>query len=33
MSSMHGQSVVRAGGRSINIVQRRAHFSYCFTGC
>lgn len=33
MSSMHRQRVVRADGRSVNIVQRRAHLSYCFTGC
>lgn len=25
--------VVRADGRAINVVQRRAHLSYCFTGC
>jgi cobaltochelatase CobN len=33
MSGMHRQRVVRADGRSVNIVQRRAHLSYCFTGC
>lgn len=33
MSEMHRQRVVRADGRSINIVQRRAHLSYCFSGC
>ena len=27
------QRVVRADGRAINVVQRRAHLSYCFTGC
>lgn len=30
---MHRQRVVRADGRAVNIVQRRAHLSYCFTGC
>ncbi|MPZ21368.1 MAG: cobalt chelatase [Luteitalea sp.] len=25
--------VIRADGRAINVVQRRAHLSYCFTGC
>ena len=25
--------VVRADGRAINVVQRRAHLWYCFTGC
>jgi cobaltochelatase CobN len=25
--------VVRAHGRAINVMQRRAHLSYCFTGC
>ena len=33
MSLTHRQRVVRADGRSVNIVQRRAHLSYCFTGC
>jgi cobaltochelatase CobN len=33
MSEMHRQRVVRADGRSVNIVQRRAHLSYCFSGC
>jgi cobaltochelatase CobN len=33
MTAMHRQRVVRADGRSINIVQRRAHLSYCFSGC
>ncbi len=33
MSTMHRQRVVRADGRAINIVQRRAHLSYCLTGC
>ena len=27
------QRIVRADGRTINIVQRRAHLSYCCTGC
>jgi cobaltochelatase CobN len=27
------QRVVRADGRTINVVQRRAHLSYCLTGC
>lgn len=27
------QRVVRADGRIINVVQRRAHLSYCLTGC
>jgi len=29
----HRQRVVRADGRTINVVQRRAHLSYCCTGC
>jgi cobaltochelatase CobN len=33
LSEMHRQRVVRADGRPVNIVQRRAHLSYCFTGC
>jgi cobaltochelatase CobN len=33
MSTLHRQRVVRADGRAINVVQRRAHLSYCFTGC
>ena len=33
MSTMHRQRVVRADGRAINVVQRRAHLSYCFNGC
>ncbi|WP_254061376.1 cobaltochelatase subunit CobN [Granulicella sp. L60] len=33
MSDLHRQRVVRADGRPVNIVQRRAHLSYCFTGC
>jgi cobaltochelatase CobN len=31
--TVHRQRVVRADGRSVNIAQRRAHLSYCFTGC
>jgi cobaltochelatase CobN len=27
------QRVVRADGRTLNIVQHRGHLSYCFTGC
>ncbi len=33
MAEMRRQRVVRADGRPVNIVQRRAHLSYCFTGC
>lgn len=33
MSQMYRARVVRADGRAINVVQRRAHLSYCFTGC
>ncbi|WP_433968695.1 hypothetical protein [Tunturiibacter gelidiferens] len=33
MTDMHRQRVVRADGRPVNIVQRRAHLSYCFSGC
>jgi cobaltochelatase CobN len=33
MTEMHRQRVVRADGRPVNIVQRRAHLSYCFSGC
>jgi cobaltochelatase CobN len=33
MSTPHRQRVVRADGRAINVVQRRAHLSYCFSGC
>ena len=33
MTELHRQRVVRADGRPVNIVQRRAHLSYCFTGC
>jgi cobaltochelatase CobN len=31
--TVHRQRVVRADGRAINVVQRRAHLSYCFSGC
>jgi nitrile hydratase accessory protein len=27
------QLVVRADGRAVEVLQRRAHVSYCFTGC
>jgi cobaltochelatase CobN len=33
MSTLHRQRVVRADGRTINVIQRRAHLSYCFSGC
>ncbi|NOT27935.1 MAG: cobalt chelatase [Acidobacteria bacterium] len=33
MSQLFRTRVVRADGRAINVVQRRAHLSYCFTGC
>src|SRR6185295_9121081 len=33
MGDTYRQRVVRADGRAINVVQRRAHLSYCFTGC
>jgi cobaltochelatase CobN len=33
MSRMFRARVIRADGRAINVVQRRAHLSYCFTGC
>ena len=29
----HRQRVIRADGRTLNIVQHRGHLSYCFTGC
>ena len=29
----HWQRVIRADGRTLNIVQHRGHLSYCFTGC
>jgi cobaltochelatase CobN len=31
--SLHRQRVVRADGRAFNIVQHRAHLTYCYTGC
>ena len=31
--TMFRTRVVRADGRAINVVQRRAHLSCCFTGC
>lgn len=33
MTRMFRARVVRADGRTIDVVQRRAHLSYCFTGC
>jgi len=33
MAERYRQRVVRSDGRAINVVQRRAHLSYCFTGC
>ena len=33
MSERYRQRVVRADGRAVSVVQRRAHLSYCFTGC
>jgi len=33
LTEIHRQRVVRADGRPVNIVQRRAHLSYCFFGC
>lgn len=33
MSQMYRSRVVRADGRIVNLVRRRAHLSYCFTGC
>jgi cobaltochelatase CobN len=33
MSTSHCQRVVRADGRAFNIVQHRAHLTYCYTGC
>ena len=29
----HRQRVIRADGRTLNILQHRGHLSYCFTGC
>ncbi|HEY4049426.1 MAG TPA: cobaltochelatase subunit CobN, partial [Acidobacteriaceae bacterium] len=33
MSISHRQRVIRADGRAFNIVQHRAHLSFCSTGC
>jgi cobaltochelatase CobN len=33
MGDTHRQRIVRGDGRTITIVQRRAHLSYCCTGC
>jgi len=33
MSTQHRQRVIRADGRAFNIVQHRAHLTYCYTGC
>jgi cobaltochelatase CobN len=33
MSTTHRQRVIRADGRAFNIVQHRAHLTYCYTGC
>jgi len=33
MSTSHRQRVTRADGRAFNIVQHRAHLTYCATGC
>ena len=33
MTDQYRQRVVRADGRTVSIVQRRAHLSYCFSGC
>lgn len=33
MAERYRQRVVRSDGRAINVMQRRAHLSYCFTGC
>jgi nitrile hydratase accessory protein len=29
----HRQLVMRADGRAVEVLQRRAHLSYCFSGC
>ncbi|MBB6144934.1 cobaltochelatase CobN [Silvibacterium bohemicum] len=31
--TVHRQRVIRADGRTLNILQHRGHLSYCFTGC
>jgi cobaltochelatase CobN len=33
MSPSYRQRVIRADGRAFNIVQHRAHLTYCYTGC
>ena len=33
ISSLHRQKVTRADGKTVNIVQRRGHLSYCYSGC
>ena len=33
MTTVHRQRVIRADGRAFNIVQHRAHLTYCYTGC
>jgi cobaltochelatase CobN len=33
MPTSHRQRVIRADGRAFNIVQHRAHLTYCCTGC
>ncbi|HMF63819.1 MAG TPA: cobaltochelatase subunit CobN [Edaphobacter sp.] len=33
MPTSHRQRVIRADGRAFNIVQHRAHLTYCYTGC
>jgi cobaltochelatase CobN len=33
MSTSHRQRVIRADGRAFNVVQHRAHLTYCYTGC
>jgi len=32
-AALHRQKVTRADGRTVNIVQRRGHLSYCYSGC
>jgi cobaltochelatase CobN len=33
MPTSHRQRVIRTDGRAFNIVQHRAHLTYCYTGC
>lgn len=33
MPPTHRQRVIRADGRAFNIVQHRAHLTYCYSGC